>query len=73
LFYFDDDNKRVQLALDASKIIALYNEQKVTDDLDVTLLPEFGNWMVEAVPGKPYGNYSDPNELLSCEAKLIKR
>jgi hypothetical protein len=38
-----------------------------------TLLPEYGNWMIEAVPVKPYGNYSDPAELLSSGAKLRYR
>ena len=28
---------------------------------DFKLLPEFGNWMIEAVPIEPYGAYSDPN------------
>lgn len=31
---------------------------------DFKLLPEFGNWMIEAVPTDPYGAYSDPSELL---------
>jgi hypothetical protein len=57
------------LACDASKIISHFNESyKGTQD--IVLLPEFGNWMIEAVPSKPYGNYSDPEQLLSCESKL---
>jgi hypothetical protein len=24
------------------------------------LLPEFGSWMIEAVPSTPYNTYSDP-------------
>jgi hypothetical protein len=27
---------------------------------DFKLLPEFGNWMIEAVPNQPYGSYIDP-------------
>jgi len=23
-------------------------------------MPEFGNWMIEAVPYKPYNTYADP-------------
>jgi len=37
------------------------------------LMPEFGNWMLEAVPRKPYGSYANPNELLSCEASMEHR
>jgi len=39
----------------------------------MVLLPEFGNWMIEAVPEAPYGNYQDPSQLLSCYEKIIKR
>lgn len=28
---------------------------------DFKLMPEFGNWMLEAVPTDPYGSYEDPN------------
>jgi hypothetical protein len=34
-------------------------------------MPEFGGWMVEAVPTKPYFSISDPEILLSCADKLI--
>lgn len=36
-------------------------------------MPEFGSWMIEAVPGKPYGSYNDPEQLLSCARKLKSR
>ena len=36
-------------------------------------MPEFGGWMIEAVPSKPYESLIDPNELLSCEQSLHKR
>ena len=36
-------------------------------------MPEFGGWMVEAVPSKPYNSIVDPAELLSCEEKLHRR
>jgi hypothetical protein len=68
LYFFDEEHKRVRLACDASKIIASYNEANhdSTDPDGFTLLPEYGNWMIEAVPIKPYGSYSDPNQLLCC-------
>ena len=40
---------------------------------DFKLLPEFGNWMIEAVPIEPYGAYSDPTQLLLCKDKIANR
>ena len=37
------------------------------------LLPEYGNWMIEAVPTVPYGAYGDPTQLLSCKEKISYR
>lgn len=34
------------------------------------LMPEFGGWMIEAVPSEPYSSTMDPDALLSCEDKL---
>lgn len=52
MFYFDNDKKRVQMACDASKIIPSFNEEFKDDENahSFTLLPEYGNWMIEAVP-----------------------
>jgi hypothetical protein len=36
-------------------------------------MPEFGGWMIEAVPLKPYDSLIDAAELLSCEQKLHAR
>ena len=36
-------------------------------------MPEFGGWMVEAVPKAPYQSICEAEELLSCEDKLIER
>ena len=40
---------------------------------DFKLLPEFGNWMIEAVPNDPYDTYLDPAQLLSCVEKIANR
>ena len=40
---------------------------------DFKLMPEFGNWMIEAVPAEPYGAYSDPDQLLSCRKRIDER
>lgn len=42
-------------------------------DSEVQLQPEFGNWMVEAVPSEPYKSIESLKELLSCHPKLVKR
>jgi hypothetical protein len=40
---------------------------------EIDLHPEFGNWMVEAVPSKPYGAYEDLDDLLTCFERIKKR
>ena len=40
---------------------------------DFKLLPEFGNWMIEAVPIEPYGSYNNPDQLLVCSDKIAGR
>ena len=40
---------------------------------DFKLLPEFGNWMIEAVPTDPYSTYHCPKSLLSCKDKIASR
>lgn len=40
---------------------------------DIMLMPEFGGWMIEAVPKAPYDSLIDAGELLSCEEKLHYR
>lgn len=36
-------------------------------------MPEFGGWMVEAVPTKPYESTIKAENLLSVEEKLLLR
>jgi hypothetical protein len=36
-------------------------------------MPEFGCWMVEAVPTMPYKTTADAHELLTVEEKLDHR
>jgi hypothetical protein len=43
------------------------------DDSEIHLHPEFGNWMVEAVPTEPYGAIDDLANLLSCIEKISRR
>ncbi len=69
---FGDDEMNSQM-----QDIALFGfneaERSEMGDPDFKLLPEFGNFMIEAVPNEPYGAYGDPNELLKCESKISNR
>lgn len=52
LFVFDEENKRIQLSNNAFDLLHEFNEEhrEGTDLQEIDLHPEFGNWMVEAVP-----------------------
>ena len=43
--------------------------EALTDQVkpDFKLMPEFGNWMIEAVPTDPYGSYQNADDLLACQ------
>jgi len=36
-------------------------------------MPEFGQWMLEAIPANPYKAVNKPCELLSCYIKMKVR
>jgi hypothetical protein len=59
LYSIDHETRSVKLSCDASDILEAMkdDEQKANG---FKLMPEFGNWMIEAVPSKPYGTYADP-------------
>lgn len=77
LYSFNDEAKRCQLSCDADDILTEFNsaleELKEEDKPEFNLMPEFGSWMLEAVPSSPYGAYSDPEHLLSCFDKICNR
>ena len=56
---------------DALELIQEFNEEHQFKEL--VLMPEFGNWMVEAVPAEPYNNTEDIGDLLSTYGKISKR
>jgi hypothetical protein len=56
---------------DGFRLIHEFNEEH--KDQDIHLQPEFGNWMVEAVPAEPYNSVENADELLSSYTKLLKR
>lgn len=75
LFVLDEENKRVQLSNDAFDLLHEFNdEHRERQELqEIDLHPEFGNWMVEAVPSRPYGAYEDLVDLLTCFDKIKRR
>lgn len=53
------DPERAQLFSDAFSKIDEFNQSH--QDKELHLQPEFGNWMIEAVPSAPYGDLRDPS------------
>ena len=53
----------LQLSNRGPELIAAFNESKLGQDSEITLMPEFGGWMVEAVPKAPYQSIVDAEEL----------
>ena len=41
-------------------LIKEFNESQLSKQHEIVLMPEFGGWMVEAVPLKPYNSIIDP-------------
>lgn len=54
---FDDATKTARVSLRAQEILAALNEKELADPEGVKSLwrPEYGGYMIEGTPGKPYG------------------
>ena len=63
LYSLDETKHVVKLSCDASEILFNFNKElaKNEEKPDFKLLPEFGNWMIEAVPSAPYGSCANPD------------
>jgi len=84
MYTFKEEDNRVSLSCDAVQIIQKFDRPSVErnedgllpwekdpeEQLDFRLMPEFGQWMLEAIPANPYGPSMCPNELLSCFPKM---
>lgn len=57
----------LQLSNRGPELITAWNESDLPNEHDIMLMPEFGGWMVEAVPRAPYNSIVDAHELLSCD------
>jgi hypothetical protein len=69
LFYLDQAMEHLYLTNEGFKMIEEFNN--FHQDEELHLQPEFGNWMIEAVPAKPYNSTEDISELLSSYTKLV--
>lgn len=54
---FDEEKEEVQVSLRAQEMLAVLNEKEAADPQGVKSLwrPEYGAYMIEGTPGKPYG------------------
>lgn len=54
---FDNEKKAAQVSLRAREMLAVLNEKEAADPQGVKSLwrPEYGAYMIEGTPGKPYG------------------
>ncbi|XP_017056232.1 glutamate--cysteine ligase [Drosophila ficusphila] len=54
---FDDENRVARVALRAQELLAQLNEKELADPKGVKSLwrPEYGAYMIEGTPGKPFG------------------
>lgn len=54
---YDDENKKAQVSLRAHELLAILNKKEAEDPTGVKSLwrPEYGAYMIEGTPGKPYG------------------
>ncbi|XP_045760592.1 glutamate--cysteine ligase catalytic subunit isoform X1 [Maniola jurtina] len=54
---FDDENRRATVSLRADELLPKLQEKELADPQNVKSLwrPEYGAYMVEGTPGKPYG------------------
>lgn len=69
----ENGKKRLYLSNRGPELIDKFNTSEFAKDTGIVLMPEFGGWMIEAVPSEPYMSLVDPKILLSCEEKLLFR
>uniref|UniRef100_A0A8D8RA44 Glutamate--cysteine ligase n=1 Tax=Cacopsylla melanoneura TaxID=428564 RepID=A0A8D8RA44_9HEMI len=70
---FDHKNKRAHVSLKAEELLNILNEKEMKDPEGVKSLwrPEYGAYMIEGTPGKPYGGL--PAHLNIVEANMRYR
>jgi len=78
LIYIDDENKQIKLCLRAEDILHELNkeEEEVIKgnskiELDSLWRPEYGSYMIESTPGKPFG--ASISSILKLEENMNLR
>ena len=54
VYAIDKENQCLKLTNQGPALIKEFNEAGEGQESNVFLMPEFGAWMIEAVPSKPY-------------------
>mmetsp|Transcript_29762 Transcript_29762/g.81748 ORF Transcript_29762/g.81748 Transcript_29762/m.81748 type:complete len:995 (-) Transcript_29762:98-3082(-) len=73
IFHIDQANKKLRLSLRGAEIMNALNKQEslYTNENEVAFVPEYGAWMCEATPARPYTGYT--SDLLRVETSMRLR
>jgi len=74
VFMLDHENKKIRLSIRAKEIMDELNRKEKLNEQMVegcTWVPEYGAWMVEATPNRPYTGYT--TDLLRVERNMRLR
>lgn len=74
VFVLDDENKKIRLSLRAKEIMDNLNANEAIhthENEGCNWVPEYGGWMIEATPSRPYTGYS--TDLLRVERNMRLR
>ena len=74
IFKMDDAHKKVRLSLRAKDVMDRLNDQEGSNEMQMEgckWVPEYGAWMVEATPNRPYTGYT--TDLLRVERNMRLR
>jgi len=74
IFILDEENKKIRLSLRAKEIMDNLNKNEEIysyENEGCNWVPEYGGWMIEATPSRPYTGYS--TDLLRVERNMRLR
>jgi glutamate--cysteine ligase catalytic subunit len=73
IFVVDEEAGTVKLSLRSAEILQTLQGRENPSDLETgcSWVPEYGSWMVEGTPSKPYSGFAD--DLIQVETNMRKR
>ena len=74
VFVIDSLTKTVKLSVRSRELLETLEEKELRmshQSEGCTWHPEFGNWMIESTPSRPYSNYA--SDLLRVERNMVLR